>query len=355
VARRSTTVTLGGRVVGGEFGGTLTVTLTDGGRLVGAGGSLPTNVTVAAGETFTFGVDYEGLAESAGVGDISATATFTENMTGRILADTTTLTSVRVELIPEYEIDGLRNRHVAGVGEVVECHVYPQGVAWNVAAVGWGSTATIANKTIYVCPFRTEINGLRFNVASAKEGYVPYLQVVEPAGVIATRAIEIAYPEAISNQAGWVGMMLDLYVVPTNVCFGAISVVEVPEYGAGIAPTGYFADEIFSDIWHHTELTRAGEWHEVRNDNFFMQDFAECNSGLPTGWANGQITWRIPTAWGYVEEGENVYTSAEFGSPYFQIFTLDANGNFRVSKLGYWTERSPDGTRHRSGNMEVQP
>ena len=119
--------------------------------------------------------------------------------------------------------------------------------------------------------------------------------------------------------------------------------------------TGYFADEVFSDIWHHTELTRAGEWHEVRNDNFFMQDFAECNSGLPTGWANGQITWRIPTAWGYVEEGENVYTSAEFGSPYFQIFTLDANGNFRVSKLGYWTERSPDGTRHRSGNMEVQP
>ena len=132
-------------------------------------------------------------------------------------------------------------------------------------------------------------------------------------------------------------------------------IVLVAEYGEGIAPTGYFTDEAFSEIWHHTELTRAGEWHEVRNDNFFMQDFAECRSGLPAGWRDGQITWRIPTAWGYVEEGEEVYTSAEFGEPYFQIFTLDTSGNFRVAKLGYWTERSPDGTRRRSENMEVQP
>ena len=354
VGRRSTTVTLGGRVVGGDFGGTLTVALSDGGRLVGAGGSLPTNVTVAAGETFTFGVDYEGRAESADVGDIAATATFTENMTGRQLTDTTSLTAARVELTPKHEIEGLENRHVAGVGEVIECYVFPDGALRSISAVGSGSISNDSGTVVYKCPFVAENGFVGLNVLGI-DSYVLDFHVVEPEGIVVAEAFEVTYPEAVSNQAGWVGMLLDLYVIPTNVCFGAISAVEVPEYGGGVAPIGYFADNAFSEIWHHTESMGAGQWHELRNDNFFMQDFPRCESGLPDGWCDGQITWRIPTAWGYQEKDDDQYMVKEFGAPFFQIFTMNDQGAFRLAKLEHWVERVPNGTRYRSDNTMESP
>ena len=86
-----------------------------------------------------------------------------------------------------------------------------------------------------------------------------------------------------------------------------------------------------------------------------MMDEAKCGEGLPGGWSGGQITWRIPLAWGYVPDGEETHFSKEFGEPYFQIFTMEANGNLRVEKLGHWVERSPDGTRRRSSNTEEDP
>ena len=97
---------------------------------------------------------------------------------------------------------------------------------------------------------------------------------------------------------------------------------------------------------------RAGQWHDLGNDNFFMQDFAECGEELPDGWSAGQITWRIPTAWGYRDDDDAPYCPKEFGEPYYQIFTMNENGVLRVSKLGFWVERSPNGMRNRSDNVE---
>ena len=181
------------------------------------------------------------------------------------------------------------------------------------------------------------------------------MQVIEPAGVGVTRAWEMSFADAISNQAGWVGMTLEMHVLPTNVSFMAIQAVEVPEYGGGIAPTGYFADDCFSLIWHHTEQMGAGSWHVLRSENYFMMDEAKCGEGLPGGWSDGQITWRIPLAWGYVPDGDENRFSKEFGEPYFQIFTMEENGILKVEKLGCWVERSPDGTRRRSANVEEDP
>lgn len=50
--------------------------------------------------------------------------------------------------------------------------------------------------------------------------------------------------------------------------------------------------------------------------------------------------------------GEDVYVSKEFGEPYFQVFEMDGSGVLRVSKLGYWVERWPNGARNRSQNVE---
>ena len=346
VARRSTTVTLGGRVVGGEFGGTLTVTLTDGGRLVGAGGSLPTNVTVAAGETFTFGVDYEGLAESAGVGDISATATFTENMTGRILADTTTLTSVRVELTPLVPRTNASHRHILGVGERIVCERFPDTIAWSGSSNGDGSVSCEDGVVYFDSPLHAESAGFQLNVLDTH--YTPILNVMEPTGVVALDAEEKAFQDEEYGVAGWVGLELELYVLPTNVAFTAIDIVEVPEYGEGIPPTGYFAANEYSSMWHHTEARGAGTWLTVQNDNnVFPKDEAMMGEPLRMlPWGAGRIVWRIPTAWGYLEdETTGAYYTKEFGTPYYQYFDIDASGTLRVTKLSYWAQRAPDNVK----------
>jgi hypothetical protein len=39
--------------------------------------------------------------------------------------------------------------------------------------------------------------------------------------------------------------------------------------------------------------------------------------------------------------------------PYYQVFTLNDSGDFRVSKFNkYWVERSPNGLRRRSKDVK---
>ena len=240
VSHRSTSTKLSCRADGGRFGGTVAVTLSDGGRLIRTQGSeLPGSALVPAGDAVMLSSEYEALSESLTNDDIVATAVFTENMTGRQLTNETTLTAVRVVLTPEYCIQGFENRHEVGVGEKIFCQSCPASVSFNARA------------------------------------------------------------------------------------------------------------------WHHTEMLGVGEWHELRNDNFFMQDYPRCAAGLPDGWCGGQITWRIPTAWGYGDENDGEYIVHEFGNPFFQVFTMNEQGLFRLAKLGHWVERLPSGARNRSANTEA--
>ena len=83
---------------------------------------------------------------------------------------------------------------------------------------------------------------------------------------------------------------------------------------------------------------------------FFLDDYAQCGEGLPGGWREGQITWRIPVAWRCRKDETEEYDMKELGCPYYQIFTMSSSGVLRVSKLNHWVERSPDGTMRRSAN-----
>ena len=67
-------------------------------------------------------------------------------------------------------------------------------------------------------------------------------------------------------------MVLELVVLPTNVSFSAVHIMEVPEDSPGISPTGYFLNPVFELIWHHTEERGAGEWYRVQDGNFFLYD-----------------------------------------------------------------------------------
>ena len=87
--------------------------------------------------------------------------------------------------------------------------------------------------------------------------------------------------------------------------------------------------------------------------NFITQDKASFEFGLNGPWSQGSITWRIPTAWKPRKIVNWPYGPIEFGEPYLQTFTINADGTVRVDKLGHWAERSPDGSRRRSPNTNA--
>ena len=354
VSRRSTSTMLSCRADGGRFGGSVSVTLSDGGRLLRTQGTeLPGSASVPAGDTVMLSVEYEALSESLANDDIVATAVFTENMTGRQLTNETTLTVVRVELTPEVFRDGALHRHRVGIGEEVGVFVSPSSIGWTLIVNGNGSMTNMNDRIVYLCPFNAEENTISINMAGGVH-YKPLLSVVEPTGVVAFDVRAKTYSDAEVGSAGWAGMSMDLYVEPLTVAFGQIEIAEVPEYGEGIAPTGYFATNEYESIWHHTEARGAGTWHTVRINNMFLPDNAELGERLGvTPWTSGQITWRIPITWRRMPLGEYDYREPhEFGTPYYQLFNMNVNGTLRVTKFqDFWVERDPDGTRRKSQNV----
>ena len=357
--RRSTDVFLAGRVVGGRYGGRLTYSVANRDKLMLMQGTLFPSVEpmeISPGATEEMVVRFEGLTASDSVGDIVAGVTFVENTTGRMFASTSAVTCVRVELRPQDFInDSIQQRHRVGIGEWVEYMTYPQSIEYDAVATKGGSLLTTNSSSYFISPYNAESNGLRFDFPGGVR-YVPDLEVVEPTGVVVTRATDVRYVNAMPNMAGWCGLFLNLNVMPTNVSFRALSVMEVPETDdGGIAPTGFFANASFSNSWHHTTLCGAGKWGEVVTGNLFLEDHASFMSDLEGPWSSGTITWRIPVAWKPKNDSNWTLGPVEFGQPYFQTFTIDSAGTIRVDKLGHWAERSPDGSMRRSENTRIGP
>ena len=146
-------------------------------------------------------------------------------------------------------------------------------------------------------------------------------------------------------------MTLELYITPSNVCFGNIAMQEVPtEYGQ---VGGYFLNEEFAAMWAHTRERRAGQWHNVGNDNLFMlEDEAAMMDDLPPmapdgtltndvslGWCDGAIIWTIPLGWnerGTLGETDPIGTNAV---PERQAFVITQDGTLTVEKARHCVSR----------------
>jgi len=354
--RRSTDVFLAGRVVGGRYGGRLTYSLVNRDKLMLMQGVVFPSaepMDVLPGDVEEVVARFEGLAASDGTNDIVAGVTFVENMTGRVFASTSAVTCVRVELEPKDQINSIPRRHRIGSGEWVKCNAFPTSISFDIQATKSGSVTNDDGRLYFISPFFAEAKGMRLSFHDGVE-YEPDIEVVEPLGVVSPRASDIDFSYAVSNTAGWCGMRLDLHLVPSNVSFQALCVMEVPETAEnGIAPTGFFTNECFAPVWHHTTVQKAGIWYDVRDMSFITQDKASFELGLYGPWAPGSITWHIPTAWKPRKVANWPYGPIEFGEPYLQTFTINADGTMRVDKLGHWAERSPDGSRRRSPNTGV--
>ena len=129
-------------------------------------------------------------------------------------------------------------------------------------------------------------------------------------------------------------MNLIMTLLPTNVCFKNLSVVEVPTDEG--THTGYFAATSFSNRWYHTIQNGAGTWTDVDYDNTCGTDQAYMGLCDPP-WTMGVLSWIIPKAWR--PYWGNAQMARQF-TTYTQNFSITSDGTVTVSKLGNSVSRT---------------
>ena len=183
----------------------------------------------------------------------------------------------------------------------------------------------------YQCPAQAE----NFLLTASYNGAtldIP-LTCVAPSQIIA-EPFDYTTETNVTGLGGHVGMNLIMTLLPTNVCFANIEVVEVPSLEG--THTGYFADPWFSSIWYHTTNNHAGVWTNVDDDNLCGTD--EASIGVcPPPFIPGEISWVIPNAWrprGGGEQDSHLFVT------FPQNFQITFDGTVTVSKLGNYVTRT---------------
>lgn len=340
VPHQSTSSKLSVMVYGGARGGTLNLSLSGGIAL--REGSTPLPAVVSPRQSITWESFCCGVSASAKQNGASAKVTLTENETGTIISSVGIATAVRVSVAPinEAPANRLATRHKFGVGESISCRESPpmSGLSWIATQ---GSLRREGNICYYDCPFKASSNPL--NVSIGDVIYTPRLSITEPQSVHVDDVHSVSYG-LHPNEAGYLGMDLDLSVGPKDVSFKNISVEEVP-CDEGIH-TGHFAYSCFSNVWSHTRENGAGIWHGVGYDNEFAVDRAECSSAIPRlflsdidglnsyRWISGYISWRVPYAWTIPDCATDAEPIALFAEHVRHEVFITSEGMTSIKKLG---------------------
>ena len=299
-----------------------------------SGRALPVEQDVGAGKKVDFTITYRGLLPSSHAEDIVVTATFTENTPdAEPITSQAKLTCVKVEVEPTSYREGLPNRHIMGVRERFMVHRTPQDANILInAASGWLISSAYQLST-YACPLSAGSDGIEI-LSTDGARHVPEITVVEPQGIVCEEGESAC-------RDGVIAMRLYPYILPLEVSFSGISMMEVPFLGGG--PSGYFTNAVFSAFWHHTTSCGAGVWHHPSNENFFFHDTPSFGLYCPPPLSHGAIVWMIPLGWG--ENGATALTDVfdTVETVYQQVFTLDECGGLRIDKFGQWIKVSLEG------------
>ena len=294
VGKNSTRTRLNIVANGGPNGGTLSVTSANIGKLSRISGpDLPlAPVAVPAETQVSYAIVYEGATASAVASDIAVRATMTENLTGDIVSNECNSTSVKIELEADQMAiqGGCTNRHVFGVDEKVNTHVWPVNTI-----IEWRDEVDIdvcLDGRSFYCPWT---GGL-------------YSPVIECDMVQFSTSITVVEPQVVCSAAEWDGvvgtngvagnirMNLHLCIEPRYVSFEGLYMEEIPD-NVEREHSGYFNDPIKGGAWSHTEAAGAGVWEPVRGQGYWTTDHPKVSEYVPP-WTKGSKVWCIPVGWG---------------------------------------------------------
>ncbi len=118
--------------------------------------------------------------------------------------------------------------------------------------------------------------------------------------------------------------------------------MEVPT--AAVGPCGYFTNNVFSSVWYHTRARGAGNWYNIRSDNYFFQDTPAFAEYCPEPFVDGIIDWEIVLGWGERDSQETDIPIATIPTHYHQLFTIDVLGGLQIDKFGQWIKQANDGS-----------
>ena len=344
VSRRSTSTTLTCRVMGGEYGGNVVVSLSNGAKILRTSGDvLPGSASVAAGEETLLSAAFEGLSESVAVGDIVGTAVFTENMTGRQLTSRTSLTSIKVSVVADAMSPTNRVRHVFGPQETATLQAVPvHGEAkWHV-----GGTNVVGSSCRYAAP-----NAPTNTIASFSAATVVFpfdLSVIAPTELNATSWWSATPNEWVAMTGSSpvpgeiaVGLRTSLRLLPDYVSFMHLYLQEGECEASGI--WGFFEPYANSLLPHDAN---AGAWNEVgvsSIDNAAGDDFAGTSFGtIPIALAAGGFEYAITNYW-YVKNGAAVIGTPQPFLIEHQVFSLTSGGDLSVEKYRCTATRGTNG------------
>ena len=334
VERQSTRTELRCVAHGGPNGGRARFEIAGGERLECASGfGLPVEQDVGAGMKLDFTVEYRGLQPSSAAEDIVVTATFTEGVDGaQPVSSQARLTCVKVEIVPTCLVENVPNRHCLGIRESFMIDLIPSGVNAVVSRRSGWELGSVIGTPVYTCPISSDGNGVAIHFGDAL--YTPQISVCEPQGILCTSGWSRC-------GDGFIAMQLEPYILPGNVSFSRIKMMEIPSTDGG--PTGYFTNTIFEAYWHHTTNRYAGVWHRPRADNFFFEDVASFDLYCPPPLDDRSITWVIPIGWGEDDAHSFEDVVGRMATQYAQVYTLDEDGGLRIDKFGQWIKMDIQG------------
>ncbi len=324
VDSRSTLTRLVGAVYGGEHGGTYSIVVNDGGKLVKVGESSSCAVTNVEPYAYhDFWIDYRATKKSDSPDDIVATLTFSPAADATQASASAHATAIEVFTYTDCHWIPHCNRKELGVGERVTIGVEPTEEEMPIDIVGccytnlqWRYTAPASARTDVIT---VSCNGVAFPIC---------FTIIEPESIVATSVWceTNEYPGVAGNFVGY----FDVAVLPTNVSFQAVLTAELG-YSATNA-VGFFALPEHVGLLDHS-VHGANNWHGVGRGNSFSDTVAFKYFYPP--WGNGgSFTWPIENAW-HLRSDDSVTNRMPWRSSYDQRFELDADGTTRIKKFDY--------------------
>ncbi len=222
-----------------------------------------------------------------------------------------------------------RTRTTLGVGEQVMFYSEPNGLLTNaVCAVGSVTGLAEDGEVVFRAPSHATSTLVTVDCSGIS---VPFaFDVIEPDGYAVDRVIPLYLERA--NEAGYITLFFMNSLLPTNVSFYAVQVMEIPTVSTNAV--GYYSQPSQTNTLDHGNCG-AGEWVSLEDDNGYSDKASE--DAIPPPWLDGgSYTWEIPFAWRVFDDANATNIICHFD----QKFELDADGTARIRKFGYCGERT---------------